>query len=261
MAESGCLHNEKFSSLDVDNRLDVNDSVADNQMVFVNTSVSNEDNDSTDYSTYSEGQMIEIYKKSDAMSTSANTLVIEVNWPEGTLIKTIALMFIEGTGTSNLNSIEIATANNLRVKLGTKKDDTIADASIMSFKKLLGDGTQSVFLYKNIPVTIINNFTGIIGIGSTGEIKKKAPAFHSTGTNTRGEELTILNSDNSGCWSKAGEVTDGPYYPLYNPSGTTDKRDKIVITLDQVANSGGAANWTQQFKVVAICTFVKMESF
>jgi len=256
MAESGCLYNEKFNNIDVDNRLDTNDTEADNNLIYVNTTESNEDTESTDYSSFLEGQMIEIYKKSNPMSGA--TLPIEVTWPEGTLLKTITLMFTDGTGTSALNSIAIALANNLRVKLGTKKESAIADASIMSSKILVGN-TSDAFIYKNIPVTIINNFTGIIGTGSLGDIKLNSPAFHSS-SNTRAQAFDILDSDHSTCWSKAGAVTGGPYFPLYNPSGT-DKRDKIVITLEQVVNTGGAgAAFAQAFKVAAICTFVKMSS-
>lgn len=255
MAESGCLHNERFSSLDVDNILDTKDTIADNKMIFVNVSGSSADTGSSDsFSTLQEGIEFELHKKTETAinSTTTNTVSVDITWPAGSLVKNISFMLVEPTDNTR-NHIKILSANNLQVKLGTKKGETSSDVNIMSAKKLIGDSTQDGFLYKNMPVTIVNNFTGI----HASEVKQNYPAFYSAIlSNNRQEAFNILDPKDS--WT--GSLSEGPFYPLYNPN-TTDAQDKIIITLEQVAQSGGGAvNWTadQDFKVIVLCKFVKM---
>ena len=253
MAESGCLHNEKFNNVNVDNQYKTGKYRAD-KVVYINTPISTQDNGDRNFASLYDGEIFELFKITNTLDTAPESgMDIEITWPEKTLIKNIALMFVDQNGN---NDYIISPDRKLQVALNTKKDDVIpATPSIVTYKDIV-DSTGvngNTLIANSTPFSIIKNFTGI----HANTLVSHAPALNFNNEAFLQPDFNILDGDDSNSWTSSSGS-----YPLYNLGDQA--RDKIVIQI-KLINSGGSdapltSNQTGSFKIFAICEFLKMEN-
>lgn len=282
MAETGCLNNEKYSNLEVTQKFKTKNIHAD-KLKFNNEMVeSNEDSeglDLTEFEGYSEGKIIDIHTKSNTflgqdISGDANNtvskLTMEISWPKKTLLKTVSIMFIEPDDTTE-NYLELENTNNIEISLGVKKDDDIHIDGIMSNKKLLGGDTDFVGneniatiikVSKNVPITIIRNSTGML----QGDIRQSPALVRGDDTDNKSDRSQGFNIQNiADSWTANNNFgLESPFFPLYNPVNGVDK---LLLSFEHKQDGGNSTSFTntaavyQRFKVMMICTFLRMDEF
>lgn len=273
MAEAGCLNNEKYNNIDIDDKL-ISRTIEAGTLHFNNEQIaSNEDNSEIDLEGFlilDEGKLIDLHKKSDSvLPTNSNTFSMDITWPKKTLLKTLSIMFVDPSEQSE-NFFSVQSTNNIKISLGVKRAGVGLPSGaldgIMSDKILFGgqdsgaDVTVNVDICKNVPITIIRNSTGML----EGDIQN-SPALSQQLDNlsTRQESFNIKDPYNS--W------TSDAHFPLYNP--VSNGVDKLVITINhKIHSNDNDTNFTdgteitpappdQRFKVLAICTFLRMDEF
>ena len=251
MAESGCLHNEKFNNVDVDNKYKTGKYRAD-KVVYINSPISTQDNEDRNFDHLHEGKIFELFKITDTLDNSS-TINIEITWPEKTLIKNIALMFVDQNGNNNYK-IPDTDNRKLQVALNTKKDNAIpTNPSIMTYKDIVETLVDEILIANSTPFSIIKNFTGI----HANTLLNEAPALNFNDDFGQ-PDFNIIDGDHTDSWTQPF----GSSYPLYNRSGTL-ARDKIVIQIKLIDDNGDIALDSNQevgssFKIFAICEFLKM---
>lgn len=272
MAEAGCLNNEKYNNIDIDDKL-ISRTIEAGKLHFNNEQItSNEDNSEIDLEGFlilDEGKLIDLHNKSDSvLPINSNTFSMDITWPKKTLLKTLSIMFVDPSEQSE-NFFSVQSTNNIKISLGVKRDGVGVPSGdldgIMSDKILFGGAAESdasidVDICKNVPITIIRNSTGML----EGDIQN-SPALSNQLDNlsTRQQSFNIKDPYNS--W------TGDDHFPLYNPE--SNGVDKLVITINHKINSNNNdTNFTdgtgtippppdQRFKVLAICTFLRMDEF
>lgn len=282
MAETGCLNNEKYSNLEVTQKFKTKNIHAD-KLKFNNEMIeSNQDGEGLNvdsFSSYSEGKIIDIHTKSntflgqDISGDDNNTdskLTMEISWPKKTLLKTVSIMFIEPDDTTE-NYLELANTNNIEISLGVKKDDDIDVDGIMSNKKLLGGDTDFVGnediatiikVSKNVPITIIRNSTGML----QGDIRQSPALVRESDANNKSDRSQGFNIQNiADSWTANTNFGPAsPFFPLYNPVNGVDK---LLLSFEHKQDGGNSTLFTntaavyQRFKVMMICTFLRMDEF
>jgi len=261
MAESGCLRSESMNTMDVATKI-VTGSLDGNQLTHTHVAATDERE-----SPAQEGEYIEKNVTSGFLPALDDNVVISIPWPENTYIKTVALMIIDGADDGAATLIANNSAAAFWVRLDAD-NHAGANANIMPFKRLVfnndaGD-SEDATLFKDSPITIIKNFTGI-----RAEFADQVPGIKFDEVENN-DAFQILDA-----WDGVGRAwTNGTTnsYPLYNPSDT-HKRTNFEITFKKAesgisdsatginfgdATKGGHAD-AAKLKVMAICTFLKMD--
>jgi len=255
MAESGCLHT---SSL---NTLDVSDGVICESFKGGNLFIPESD-PIVDYSGFevdgSEGDILSLNESTD-LPTGTHTFTVDIDWPKGSFIQDMSFMFTDKnpTGDPGDASLTIAATDALFIKIDALKGDTAA--GIMDHKRIaVSNPDVAITIWKNVPINFIQCSTGIIGDTDVAIEQMAAGIKH--GDNNFNDPFTIL--DPSSAWTNG--TTDG--YPLYNPSDTTNRRDKVRVTFTRAAKAPGAAGAAANFggnelklKLMVICTYMKVD--
>ena len=269
MAESGCLRSESMNTMDVATKI-VTGSLDGNQLTHTHVAATDEA-----AAPAQEGEYIE-KNVSAALPANGDNVPISIPWPENTYIKTVALMIVDTSaadpGATSLSATNAAAAFWVRLDANPGK---VSDANIMPFKRIAFEnesGGDDATLFKDSPITIIKNFTGI-----RAEFADQVPGIEAADA-VNNDAFQILDA-----WDGVGRAwTNGTTnsYPLYNQSGT-DARTHFVITFKKAEDGGSqvaggpqapgdaengvnfqvspSASNPQKLSVMAICTFLKMD--
>ena len=269
MAESGCLRSESMNTMDVATKI-VTGSLDGNQLTHTHVAATDEA-----AAPAQEGEYIE-KNVSAALPANGDNVVISVPWPVNTYVKTVALMIVDTSaadpGATSLSATNAAAAFWVRLDANPGK---VSDANIMPFKRIAFEnesGGDDATLFKDSPITIIKNFTGI-----RAEFADQVPGIEAADA-VNNDAFQILDA-----WDGVGRAwTNGTTnsYPLYNQSGT-DARTHFVITFKKAEDGGSqvaggpqapgdaengvnfqvspSASNPQKLSVMAICTFLKMD--
>ena len=272
MAESGCLRSECMNTMDVATKI-VTGSLDGNQLTHTHVAAT----DSVEAPAL-EGDYIE-KNVSAALPANGDNVVISVPWPVNTYVKTVALMIVDTSaadpGATSLSATNAAAAFWVRLDANPGK---VSDANIMPFKRIAFENESvgaDATLFKDSPITIIKNFTGI-----RAEFADQVPGIEAADdvNNDAFQILDAWNANASAVKAWTNGKTNG--YPLYNQSGT-DARTHFVITFKKAEDGGSqvaggpqapgdaengvnfqvspSASNPQKLSVMAICSFLKMD--
>jgi hypothetical protein len=271
MAESGCLRSESMNTMDVATKI-VAESLKGNQLTHTHVSAT----DSVEAPAL-DGDYIE-KNVSAALPENGDNVVISVPWPVNTYVKTVALMIVDTSaadpGATSLSATNAAAAFWIRLDAD---NHAATDANIMPFKRIAFEnesGGDDATLFKDSPITIIKNFTGI-----RAEFADQVPGIEAADevNNDAFQILDAWNANASAVKAWTNGTTNG--YPLYNQSANA--RTNFEITFKKAEDGGSqvaggpqapgdaengvnfhevpVASTPQKLKVMAICTFLKMD--
>ena len=261
MAESGCLHTSNLNTVNADNRIICNNFKGGRVVVPESGQIT----DPTLYETNGlEGDILTLNEKTPALSTSSNTVSVSIVWPKGTYIQDMSFMIVDANPADPGPNITMSNnggsaSDALYIKLDAVKDST--ESGIMSDKIIVANTaitSQTIRLYKNIPINFIRCSTGILGADLGGIIPQMSGAIEHNSENYN-QSFNIMDPDDGNCWTNG--TTNG--YPLYNPSDS-NSRDSVKITFTKADKDGvgNAANFSvneDKLKIMVICTFIKVD--
>ena len=262
MAESGCLRSESMNTMDVE-QIIIAETLKGDQLTYTHTSIIDETVTPAPDRGYIEKN------ETEALPADGDNVVISVPWPENSYVKTVTLMLVDTSEADPGADTLVATNNAAAFWVRLDADNhTGTDANIMPFKRIAYENEDSgddATLFKDSPITIIKNFTGI-----REEFASQVPGIK-TLDDVKNDSFTILdawNASNGKAWTDG--TTNG--YPLYNPSGS-HKKTNFEITFKKAGKVSSASDaaikfttiptvggfLSQKISVMAICTFFKID--